>query len=328
MDIAVLGSTSFAGGCFVDYALAQGASVLGISRSNQPPPALNAYHNNKNLGNFRYHRLDLNQSFEEISKVLEVARPKYVVDFAGQGMVAQSWDAPEQWYMTNIVSKVRLHKFLSTKSWLMKYVRISTPEVYGSTDDKITTTTSLDPSTPYAVSHAAIDLSLNAFHKQFQFPVVFTKFANFYGPTQQLYRIVPRACICATTGSTLFLDGGGKTIRSFIYGSDVASAVWLSMLNGHTGFDYHFSASEFVSIEQLVDKIAALQGVCTRDFVEISEERPGKDRIYRLDPTFAKQQLGWSQEVSLDEGLDRTLAWTQKYLDEIVSLPQHYVHKI
>ena len=101
-------------------------------------------------------------------------------------MVAESWTAPAQWYTTNIVAKVRLHDWLRQQSWLERYVRISTPEVYGSHDTLQPESWHLNPSTPYAVSHAAIDLSLRAFHAHYGFPVVFTRFANFYGPGQQL----------------------------------------------------------------------------------------------------------------------------------------------
>ena len=63
------------------------------------------------------------------------------------------------------------------------------------------------PSTPYATSRAACDLHLMSFYKNYNFPVLFTRAANVFGPGQQLYRIIPKAIISAYTGSKMELHG-------------------------------------------------------------------------------------------------------------------------
>ena len=58
---------------------------------------------------------------------LDTFCPQVVVDFAGQGMVAESWESPEQWYNTNIVSKVRLHDQLRLEiGWnvILEFLRL------------------------------------------------------------------------------------------------------------------------------------------------------------------------------------------------------------
>ena len=84
-------------------------------------------------------------------------------------MVAESWENPSQWYTTNIVAKVKLHDLLRKRDFVKKYIRISTPEGSGSQDQLIKESWDLNPSTPYAVSHASIDLSLRAFNKNYSF---------------------------------------------------------------------------------------------------------------------------------------------------------------
>src|SRR5919108_5705205 len=223
--VAVLGSNSFAGAVFVDSAISAGDEVLGINRSPEPSPIFLPYRNNARASAYRFRQLDLNRDFNAVCAALAEFGPAFVVDFAGQGMVAESWSRPEQWYETNIVAKVKLHEFLRTQPGLKKYVRVSTPEVYGSTSQLVREQQSYAPSTPYAVSHAAIDMSLGAFHRNYGFPVVLTRFANFFGPGQQLYRIVPRTIIYALTGRRLKLDGGGTAVRAFIHSRDVAAAL-------------------------------------------------------------------------------------------------------
>ena len=54
-----------------------------------------------------------------------------MVNFAAQGMVAESWLNPTRWYRTNVVAEVALHEALRQKPFLQKYVHVTTPEVYG-----------------------------------------------------------------------------------------------------------------------------------------------------------------------------------------------------
>ena len=219
---AVLGSNSFAGAAFVARALRDGAEVIGFNRSPEGSEIFLPYRRSPNAGNYKFHRADVNHELPQILEAMDIFRPQIVVDFAGQGMVAESWQDPAQWYATNILAKVRLHDQLRRCAWLERYVRVSTPEVYGSQDQLIRETWQYNPSTPYAVSHAAIDMSLRAFHQNYGFPVIFTRFANFYGPGQQLYRIVPRTLIYALTGRKLQLHGGGTSVRAFIAADDLS----------------------------------------------------------------------------------------------------------
>ena len=59
-------------------------------------------------------------------------------------------------------------------------------------------------------------MQLLSFHKAYDFPVVFTRAANVYGPGQQLYRIIPRTILSLKSGKKLNLEGGGYSQRSFI----------------------------------------------------------------------------------------------------------------
>ena len=56
----------------------------------------------------------------------------YVINFAAQSMVAESWQNPGDWFTTNAVSTVKLHDELRKCEFLKRYVHVSTPEVYGS----------------------------------------------------------------------------------------------------------------------------------------------------------------------------------------------------
>ncbi len=324
---AVLGSNSFAGAACVAELLRQNAFVMGINRSAEGSEIFLSYRALSERKAYRFVQADINLDFEKIISELDRFEPEVVIDFAGQGMVAESWQDPAQWYTTNIISKVRLHEYLRGVSWLKRYVRISTPEVYGSQDNLLSETWQCSPSTPYAVSHSAVDMSLRAYHQQYGFPVILNRFANFYGPGQQLYRIVPRTIIFALTGRKLQLHGGGTSVRAFIHGNDVAKGILASLEMGEPGSIYHFSPQQFFTIKQVVELICARMGIAFSALAEVTTDRPGKDRAYLMDSSRARTELGWRDEISFEVGVDETIEWVKRNLAEIEKLPLNYIHK-
>jgi dTDP-glucose 4,6-dehydratase len=326
--IAVLGSNSFAGASLIKRLLDDGADVIGFNRSPEgSAPVFLQYRWAAAPGCYRFIKADINHDLDSVIETLREFGPSIVADFAGQGMVAESWQNPDQWYTTNIVAKVRLHDALRKLEGLERYIRVSTPEVYGSNETLLKETWSFNPSTPYAVSHAAIDMSLRAFHQRYGFPVVFTRFANFYGPGQQLYRIIPRTIIYALLNRKLQLHGGGKAVRAFIYGSDVADGIVRCMTNGEPGEIYHFSPEDFHTIRDVVTSIINHLNMDFDSLVEVAPDRPSKDQAYLMDSSRARTELGWVPNVDLQRGIAKTAEWIAANLAEIKTLPLDYIHK-
>ena len=167
--------------------------VYGFNRSRAKDhhqwPWIKKYKNDLESRWFEY---NLTNNVDEMISHIKRIEPNIIIDFMGQGMVAPSWEKPEVWYTTNIAIKARLMNALIDSSFLQKYIRIGTPEVFGSNKNFIKEDECFNPSTPYAVSHAAIDFNLRCLYKQYDFPYLIGRFANFYGVGQQLYRIIPR----------------------------------------------------------------------------------------------------------------------------------------
>lgn len=321
----VVGSNSFSGATFASFALQKGAHVIGTSRSPEPVDSMLPYKWHDHA-NFAFHRLDLNQDLPKIMRLVEDFKPEYVVNFAAQSMVAESWRDPGDWFMTNAVSTVKFHDALRKCDFLKKYVHVSTPEVYGSCTGFVTEDFAFNPSTPYAVSRAAADMSLRTFHAAYKFPVVTTRAANVYGPGQQLYRIIPRTILFILLGRQLQLHGGGVSTRSFIHMRDVSDATWRVMLGGEDGGTYHISTSEVISIRELVERICRKLDVRFEDHVEFVGERLGKDAAYHLDSSKIRTALSWRDQVNLDQGLDECIAWVRKHFAVLRDQPYDYIH--
>jgi dTDP-glucose 4,6-dehydratase len=323
----VLGSNSFSGASFCDFLASKGFDVLATSRSPEPDEALLPYKWAKRPGSVRFARVDLNHDLDALANLMKAERPTHIVNFAAQSMVGESWLYPEHWMATNVVSLVRLTEILRRAEGLERYVHVTTPEVYGSTEGWVKEDCSFNPSTPYAVSRAAGDMHLRTYFATYGLPVVFTRAANVYGPGQQLYRIIPRTILAAIGGQKLKLDGGGKSVRVFIHMTDVSDATLAIATRGTPGETYHISGYELVSIRALVETILARLGKRFDDCVEIGPERPGKDTAYTLDSLKLRTELGWRDRIGLDEGIADVIAWATRFRDRVDLLPSKYEHK-
>ena len=328
-SVLVLGSNSFSGASFCRYLLEQGLDVIGASRSPEAHSVFLPYRwlPESQQKNFRFIQLDLNHDLDLLEKLMRDQKIKVVVNFSAQSMVGESWNKPDDWMQTNVVAVARLAERLRHLDFLERYVHITTPEVYGSTDGWIHEETPFNPSTPYAVSRAAGDMLFKIYRETFQLPVVSTRAANVYGPGQPLYRIIPRTIFCLLTGQPLELHGGGVSTRSFIHIDDVSRATWQIAQKASVGETYHISTDRIISIRALVETLCEMLKVSFEGNVSVVGERLGKDSAYWLSSEKLHQDLGWKDQISLEQGLAKTIEWVQKNLEVLKAQPLQYIHK-
>jgi dTDP-glucose 4,6-dehydratase len=325
--VLVIGSNSFSGASFCGWLMNQGVDVIGVSRSQPPADVMLPYRWGNKAGKFSFQTVDVNHDLEKLDALIQQERFGLVFNFAAQSMVSESWNRPDDWMQTNVVSASRLAERLRHIDFLDRYVHVTTPEVYGSTDGWITEDTPFNPSTPYAVSRAAGDMLFKIYREAYGLPVVSTRAANVYGPGQQLYRIIPRTIFFLLTGKQLQLHGGGISTRSFIHMDDVSNATWLIANKAPVGETYHISTDRIVSIRDLV------QMICDRlhkDFgsaVEVVGERLGKDSAYWLNSQKLRSSLGWADTISLEDGIAHNIDWVQRHLADLQQQPANYIHK-
>ena len=327
VNYLVMGSNSFSGSNFIDYLLNKNCNVVGISRSKELQKDFLTYKSNKNLGLFTFKKIDINKNVEYLKKIVLKYKPSIVVNYIAQGMVAESWLNPEDWYKTNIVSQTLIYKELAKFKFIKKFIHVSTPEVYGSTPKKIKESYNFNPSTPYAISRATMDSHLYKFFKNYKLPIIFTRTSNVYGPGQQLYRIIPKTFMCSKKKIKLKLHGGGKSLRSFIHILDASKATYLISQKGKIGETYHISTNEFLTIQNLVRKIVKLENISFKKLCKIEIDRIGKDHSYKLNSSKLIKKLGWKPSINVDQGLLLTKKWIDDSYIRIKKLRLQYQHR-
>lgn len=323
----VIGSNSFSGGWMVDTLLARRpkSPIVGISRSPEKGEFFLPYKMRPSR-NFHFYQLDILRQTKKIIALLDEIKPDYIINFAAQGEVTTSWEYPDQWYETNALAVVKLAQALKEKSYLKRYVHISTPEVYGSCKNA-KEDHPLNPSTPYAASKASGDLFLFTLVKQYHFPLVMIRSTNVYGKHQQLYRIIPRTIIFLKMNKKIPLHGGGRAIKSYLHIQDVTNGIFEAMHEGKKGSIYHFSPKSSISVRNLVKRVCMSMGKDFSRVITEVKERPGQDSRYIINSSKARKELDWKPSVSLTKGLKEVIQWIEENYQKIKTYPLDYVHR-
>jgi dTDP-glucose 4,6-dehydratase len=229
-----------------------------------------------------------------------------VVNFAAATHVDRSILDPADFIQTDIAGAQVLLDWARAAG--ARHVQVSTDEVYGDLEGggQSTEDDPLRPSSPYSASKAGGDLMVLAYVRTYGVDACITRGANTYGPNQYPEKVVPLFVTNALDGEPLPVYGDGRQRREWLFVDDHAAAIELVLREGRPGEIYNVGGDERENLE-LVERILGLTGA-DRSLVRHVEDRAGHDRRYALD-TAKLRRLGWEPEVSLEEGLRRTVEW-------------------
>ncbi len=169
------------------------------------------------------------------------------------------------------------------------------------------------PVAPYGASKLAGEGYCSAYFRTFGVETVALRFGNVYGPLSgHKNSAVARFIKRASQGEVLEIYGDGTQTRDFIFVEDLVRAVRLSATaEGVGGELFQIATSAETTVQELVDKLLpALARAGIKDVeVRNTAARKGEVRRNFADTSKAKRMLGWQAEVTLDEGLGRTVEW-------------------
>ncbi|MEW6049501.1 MAG: dTDP-glucose 4,6-dehydratase [Candidatus Zixiibacteriota bacterium] len=242
-----------------------------------------------------------------------------VIHLAAETHVDRSIIGPAAFIQTNIVGTFNLLEMVrerSSKTGRMRFVYVSTDEVYGSDGEsgRFVETSPFRPSSPYAASKAAADNLVSAYHRTYGVDTVVARCCNCYGPYQFPEKLIPLMILNSIAGKELPIYGDGQQIRDWLHVSDCCNVLDLLLHRGRVGTTYNVAANVELPNVELVTRLCRLidreqGGGQTESLIKYVSDRPGHDRRYALDCSQLRDELGWSPGLSLDEGLMRTVKW-------------------
>jgi NAD dependent epimerase/dehydratase len=231
--------------------------------------------------------------------------------------IPYSYEAPESYARTNLLGTLNVLS-ASLSAGVQRVIHTSTSEVYGTAlYTPIDEAHPLQGQSPYSASKIAADKMAEAYFCSFDLPVVTLRPFNTYGPRQSARAVIPTIVTQALTSDTIRL-GSLDPVRDFTYVSDTARAFVLAAeRDGVMGKTIHTGSGIGISIGELAQRILLQVNPGARIISGGERVRPEKSEVMRLvcDSRRAWEELRWRPEVSLDEGLSRTIAWVREHLE-------------
>lgn len=180
----------------------------------------------------------------------------------------------------------------------------------------------LQPTAPYEASKAAADLIARSYWHSYGLPVAVTRFANIYGGGDLNFsRLVPEAVGAALQGRAPVLRSDGSPERDFLHVED-ATAAYLAIAGSLDreevrGQAFNAGGGHPHPVREVVELIARLAGTGIEP--EICGEGNPEGEIDRqwVDPTKLRELCGWTPELELEQGLERTIAWYREHPESL-----------
>ncbi len=155
-------------------------------------------------------------------------------------------------------------------------------------------------------------------------PVTIVRPFNAYGPRQSARAVIPAIITQAAAGKTLRL-GTLDTTRDFTFASDTARGfLAVGGADAALGEVVNVGSGAEVSIREIVRRVGEITGRELTVEGDQQRMRPAKSEVSRLlsDSSKAERLAGWRAEISLEDGLRRTVDWMREHLD--LYRPQEY----
>ena len=232
-----------------------------------------------------------------------------VVNFAAETHVDRSIEDASPFLRTNILGTQCLLE-AARRARLPRFIHISTDEVYGSAPagESFTEETHLDPRSPYAASKASADHFVSAYANTYGISAVVLRCTNNYGPFQFPEKLIPLMIANAREDKQLPIYGDGMQERDWLFVEDYCRAIALALEHAKAGSIYNVSAGSPQPNLKIVRTILTHLGK-PDSLIKYVKDRPGHDRRYALDSSKIQRELGWKPQVSLEDGMRRTIDW-------------------
>ena len=269
--------------------------------------------------NFKFIKGDICSS-DLISHVLREECIDTVMHFAAQTHVDNSFGNSFEFTENNIRGTHVLLETVKTLGTIKRFLHVSTDEVYGESsyennDANVESASLLEPTNPYSATKAGAEMLVMAYGRSYNLPYVITRGNNVYGPHQYPEKAIPKFIMLARNGMKIPIHGDGLATRSYMHVSDAASAFDAILHKGETKGVYNIGAHEERTVLSVAEDIGKSLGKDISQTITHVMDRKFNDRRYFIDCS-KLLALGWTQQVSWEDGLKETIEWYTKNDDQ------------
>ena len=251
---------------------------------------------------------------ELLKRIFNMYNIEYVVHFAAQTHVDNSFDNSINYTIDNILGTHQLIECCRLYGNIKKFIHISTDEVYGeiSINCKDSTEVSLlNPTNPYAATKAGAEFIVRSYYYSYNMPIIIIRCNNVYGANQYPEKIIPKFITLLKKNKKMSIHGNGLTRRNFIYVDDVINAINIIAIKGEINNIYNIgSEDEYNVIEIATILLNHIKGEKENieDWIEYIKDRNFNDFRYSINTT-KLNNLGWEKTINFKDGIKKTIDW-------------------
>ena len=232
-----------------------------------------------------------------------------VINFAAESHVDRSINGASDFVQTNIVGVQVLLDAIKSSGRKIRFVQISTDEVYGSIESgSWTEDWPLQPNSPYSASKASGELLARSYYKTHGLDVLITRCSNNYGTHHFPEKLIPLFTTNLIEGKKIPVYGNGENVRDWLHVDDHCRGIYSVLLNGRSGEVYNIGGGRELTNNEITDLILDAMGA-NKSSISYVEDRKGHDLRYSIDWTKINRELGYEPQVKFEDGLRETIQW-------------------
>jgi dTDP-glucose 4,6-dehydratase len=232
-----------------------------------------------------------------------------VVNFAAESHVDRSISGAKDFIQTNIVGVQVLLDGIKTVKKNIRFLQVSTDEVYGSIKTGSWAEDSpILPNSPYSASKASGELIARAFYKTHGVDVIITRSSNNYGTYHFPEKLIPLFITNLLEGKKVPLYGTGENVRDWLHVDDNCRGIYTVLMNGKSGEVYNIGGGRELTNNEITRIILKSMGA-GESSIEYVEDRKGHDLRYSVDWTKINRELSYEPQVKFEDGLHETINW-------------------
>ena len=228
--------------------------------------------------------------------------------------IPYSYVSPDSYIDTNIKGTLNICNAVRVNN-IERLIHTSTSEVYGTAQYvPIDESHPLQPQSPYSASKIGADALAMSFYNSFDLPLTIARPFNTYGPRQSARAVIPSIISQIASGSKKVLTGDLSPTRDFNYVEDTCRGfIALSECTSSFGEVFNIGSNYEISISDTLELIKKIMGSQSETSLDNQRVRPADSEVNRLwcDNSKIKEFTGFEPQISLEEGLTRTINWFQ-----------------
>ena len=232
-----------------------------------------------------------------------------VINFAAESHVDRSIAGAADFVQTNVVGVQVILDAIKASGRPIRFLQISTDEVYGSIEDgSWTEDWPVLPNSPYSASKASGELLARSYNRTHGMDVVVTRCSNNYGTHHFPEKLIPLFITNLIEGKKVPVYGTGENVRDWLHVDDHCRGVYEVLMNGRAGEVYNIGGGRELTNNEITNLIIDAMGA-DETSIEYVEDRKGHDLRYSVDWSKISRELGYEPQVKFEDGLRETIQW-------------------